>query len=286
MTQSNLTTAGLETSQSHLLDSRQSYLFAHLGSCPGRDMNELHTPLVPSSFPLIQNHYSMAPYFPTRQTGTGNNQHASNYLLQNNNNLSGFSSSRDTEMRRDDSDVLSITDPLNPANQFGLVRSWIAQQQQQQQHQQQQQQQLQQQNLQSSECPSSSSSVGAPLPTDDHFTNLCTQISSAGFHMGQPMHGFGQVHNGFNPGCATPSNLGSASHGTGATGRAGLNVATAYSAAAAAHQLSQLGAMGNPVNCLFDNAAVAMAATQPVPGFGRTNGANLFNASQTISTQR
>ncbi|KAF7257182.1 hypothetical protein EG68_05155 [Paragonimus skrjabini miyazakii] len=257
---------------SHPTESRpQSYLFTHLGA--GREMHELCSPLERSpNFPMTQ--YSVPAYFPSRSTGGLPVTNTGGYLPQSSQLAAAaavgmlqanvpYFTDRETDIRKDEYDMLAMTDPLNPANQFGLVRSWIAQQQQQHQ--------------QASDCS----------PTSDHFSSLCTQINSGGFSSGQIQQCFNQQQqqqqqNGFAP----VSPTGAAGIVTGSAGK-GNGVAAVYSAAA--HQLSQMsnqmvGAMGSSVGCIFDNAAVAMATT-PVT-FGRANPTGIFNQNQVVSVQR
>ncbi|KAF6780101.1 hypothetical protein AHF37_00780 [Paragonimus kellicotti] len=254
---------------SHSTEARpQSYLFTHLGA--GREMHELCSPLERSTnFPLAQ--YPVPAYFPSRSTGGLPGTNTGGYLPQTSQLAAAaavgmlqanvpYFSDRETDIRKDEYDMLAMTDPLNPANQFGLVRSWIAQQQQQHQ--------------QASDCS----------PTSDHFSSLCTQINSGGFSSGHIQQCFNQQQqqNGFAP----ISPTGAAGIVAGSAGK-GNGVAAVYSAAA--HQLSQMsnqmvGVMGSSVGCIFDNAAVAMATT-PVT-FGRANPTGIFNQSQVVSVQR
>ncbi|KAF8571247.1 hypothetical protein P879_05018 [Paragonimus westermani] len=255
----------------HPTESRpQSYLFTHLGA--GREMHELCSPLDRSpNFPLTQ--YSVPAYFPSRSTGGLPATNTGGYLPQTSQLAAAaavgmlqanvpYFTDRETDMRKDEYEMLAMTDPLNPANQFGLVRSWIAQQQQQHQ--------------QASECS----------PTSDHFSSLCTQINSGGFSSGQIQQCFNQQQQQQQNGFAPMSPTGATGIVTGSAGK-GNGVAAVYSAAA--HQLSQMsnqmvGAIGSSVGCIFDNAAVAMATT-PVT-FGRANPTGIFNQNQVVPAQR
>ncbi|TGZ76109.1 hypothetical protein CRM22_000031 [Opisthorchis felineus] len=264
------TPAHAQNSRSH------SYLFSQLGNT--RESNDLCSPnaasdrsvSVTANFPLIQNQYNMPAYFHSRSAmAVGGTASATNCYLPQTSQLAAAAAvgmlqanvpclmDRESEGRREDYDML--VDPLNPANQFGLVRSWIAQQQQ---------------HHQVAECS----------PPADNFSNLYTQISSCGFTGGPIPSCFNQQHNGF------ASTLPISPTGTPVPAMgpmSGKGVAASYSVAA--QHLSQMGSqmfgsMGNSVGCIFDNAAVAMA-TAPVP-FGRGNNPGIFNSGQTSGVHR
>ncbi|KER28350.1 hypothetical protein T265_13606, partial [Opisthorchis viverrini] len=265
------TPAHAQNSRSH------SYLFSQLGNT--RESNDLCSPnatsdrsvSVTTNFPLIQNQYNMPAYFHSRSSmAVGGTSTANNSYLPQTSQLAAAAAvgmlqanvpclmDRESEGRREDYDML--VDPLNPANQFGLVRSWIAQQQQQ--------------HHQVAECS----------PPVDNFSNLYTQISSCGFTGGPIPSCFNQQHNGFAP-TLPISPTGTPVPAMGPM--SGKGVAASYSVAA--QHLSQMGSqmfgsMGNSVGCIFDNAAVAMA-TAPVP-FGRGNNPGIFNSGQTSGVHR
>ncbi|TNN17447.1 Transcription factor COE3 [Schistosoma japonicum] len=237
--------------------------------CTNLNMVDRH--LTNSNFPFIQHsQYSTIPNQLTSNSNLCNSSNSpSNYFSQSSSHLSAAacvgmlqqqhqqqhhhqhsqqqqSHQHPLEIKRDNYDMLSMT--TDPAmNQFGLVRSWIAQQHHQQQH-----------SLHHHSSPECSTS---PADQSNFLANSSNQSHHNCFMMNS------QSQNSFNPilslspNSAGNQNTNNNNNNNNST-RNGT-MASAYSAVAAVHHLTQMsnqmvgainGSNNNSVGCLIDNS--------------------------------